>query len=425
MIRQLTNDFISSHLHGCYGCHACFNICPVQAIFMKQDAEGFLYPVINDAKCIHCGACARVCPMISRKSPINQISVAAYACMNINEQERLKSSSGGVFIEVAKYVIGHGGYVFGAAFDKDFHLIHKCAHDMAGCRAFMGSKYLQSRIGRTYQEAKTLLDAGKLVLFTGTPCQIHGLKLFLGKEYENLISLDCVCHGVPSPLVFAEYIKELKLKSDSRITSFSFRCKDNMASCMYAEKGRSINNGFCISGAIERYLPREKLVRRIRYSIERKIRSILPSGIKISNKKTIATWRKYHLRAVLDNGMILDTVYTKSLYMRGFLEDLYLRPSCYRCNNKGEYRFSDLTLADYWGVEYIDPDMDDDKGTSLIIVHTIKGENMVSTLSGSFKIKSVDIKNAMKYNPSFYKSAKVNPNRKEFFLNVRKHINTN
>lgn len=352
-MERLTNQYVKAHKTECCGCYACLNVCPTHAISMRADNEGFLYPFIDDEKCIHCGQCAKVCQMINLKANSEGSTKKVYACMNLNTEERLKSSSGGIFIQLARYVIEQGGCVFGAAFDDQMVVRHMKAHTLEECKKFMGSKYVQSAIGTTFAEAKRALDHGKMVLFTGTPCQIHGLKLFLKKDYENLIAVDIVCHGVPSPLVFETWKKEIENREKGKMWSIQFRNKS--------------------------------------YG-----------------------WQNYCLQWELDEKK-QQIPHSKSLYIKGFLEDLYLRESCYYCFNKEGKFFSDITLGDYWGVEQRDPDMYDDKGTSVALIHTIKGQQIFEKLTDTLCSKEVDMQYVIQHNSCISRPVRINPKRADFF----------
>ncbi len=190
----------------CYGCSACVQKCPKQCISLVEDGEGFLYPKVDTVGCIDCGLCEKVCPWINRpeKFPPKEV----LAVKNRNETERMASSSGGVFIALAREVIGRGGVVFGAVFDEKWEVKHACAETLEDVRPMMGSKYVQSRIGDSYCQAERFLKAGRKVLFTGSPCQVAGLHAYLRKDYTNLLSVDFLCHGVPSPGVWRQYLGE-------------------------------------------------------------------------------------------------------------------------------------------------------------------------------------------------------------------------
>ena len=191
---------------ACCGCAACVQICPKQCISLKEDKEGFLYPTVNRNLCIECGKCETVCPKLHSFEAHEPLKV--FAAQHFDESARAASSSGGIFTLLADAVINEGGVVFGARFDSDWSAIHDFTETHEGLQAFRGSKYLQSRIRNTYQQAEKFLKSGRQVLFTGTPCQIAGLKKYLRTDYDNLLAVDFVCHGVPSPLVWKKYLEE-------------------------------------------------------------------------------------------------------------------------------------------------------------------------------------------------------------------------
>ncbi len=358
-MERLTNQYMETHKSHCCGCHACYNACPVNAIQMEEDEEGFLYPHIDEKKCIQCGRCARVCRIIQQQKSKGSVK-AVYACMNRNLEERLASSSGGVFIRLADYVIAQGGHVFGAAFDKELHVHHEEASDINACRRFMGSKYVQSTIGHTFSGVKKDLDMGELVLFTGTPCQIQGLKLFLGKPYDNLFTVDVICHGVPSPMVFRQYCNDLSEDGSNKIVSVRFRDKS--------------------------------------------------SG-----------WKKFSVMYEFKDGDKKFVSHQESSYMRGFLSNLYMRPCCHTCINKGDNYFSDITLGDYWGANEKDPDMDDDQGTSVVLIRTETGRHLFEAVVDGFKNKPVSLNFVIQQNPSLERADPKHKNREKFFMMYRKH----
>ena len=336
---------------NCSGCHACYNICPKKCIIMQADEEGFLYPRVDEKDCIDCGLCEKVCPILNKKN--EHLIQQAYACINTNEKIRLSSSSGGIFTVIADYVIEQQGIVFGAAFDENFNVVHRYIDTKEEIALLRGSKYVESRIGNTYEEAKNFLDEGKLVLFTGTPCQISGLKNFLKRDYDKLLCIDIICHGVPSPIVWRKYIN-FKEKTNGKIENISFR-----------NKGES--------------------------------------------------WKLYSVLFQFKNNTKYKEKFTKNIYMKGFLQDLYLRPSCYNCNFKTKGRVSDFTLADFWGINKIYPDMDDDKGVSLVITHSEKADRIFYKLKREIIWEKVDIDKAIMFNPSMIKSVECNLKRNLFF----------
>jgi coenzyme F420-reducing hydrogenase beta subunit len=193
---------------------------------MKLNEEGFLYPIVDETRCVKCKKCEEICPAIVQGKERKPLKV--YAAKNPDDEIRIQSSSGGIFSLLAEYIINEGGVVFGARFNDKWEVVHDYAETKEGLEAFRGSKYVQSRINDTYKLTKDFLSAGKKVLFTGTPCQIAGLKAYLQKEYDNLLTVDLVCHGVPSPLVWKKYLDEIVLpftKNNANIVSIKFRDK--------------------------------------------------------------------------------------------------------------------------------------------------------------------------------------------------------
>lgn len=336
----------------CMGCHACSNICPQSCISMDTDSEGFWYPKVNYDKCIKCGLCVKVCPTINKITVEN--NPKAYGCMNKNETVRLESSSGGIFTLVAEQIIDCDGVVFGVGFDEDFEVVHSYIERKEELNKFRGSKYVQSKIGDTYEEVKDFLKQGREVLFTGTPCQISGLKSYLGKEYDNLFTMDNICHGVPSPKVWDKYISYREKEAGSPPRRIAFRLK---------------NEG----------------------------------------------WKLYSVSFLFNNDTEYRQTLRKDLYMRAFLKDVCLRPSCYECEFKSLHRQSDITLADFWGIQNILPEIDDDKGTSLIFVNSAVGQTMLDRIKNKIECKEVDIDKAVSYNSAAIKSVAYNPNREDFF----------
>ncbi|EOC99328.1 Coenzyme F420 hydrogenase/dehydrogenase, beta subunit C-terminal domain [Caldisalinibacter kiritimatiensis] len=339
----------------CVGCYACANICPVNCISMISDREGFWYPKIDYDKCIKCGKCIDVCPTINHKTVKNK--PVAYACINKDESIRLKSSSGGVFTLLAEQIIENGGVVFGAGFNENFEVVHSYVETKEELERFRGSKYVQSKIGETYKQVKNILELGRKVVFTGTPCQIAGLKTFLGKAYENLLCADIICHGVPSPEVWKKYIIYREEKAGSSTKRIAFRRKDE-------------------------------------------------------------GWKRYSVSFIFKNDTEYRQIFRQDSYMRAFLKDICLRPSCYDCQFKTIYRQSDITLADFWGIQNILPEMDDDKGTSLVFVNSIAGQAMFEKLKDKILFNEVDINEAVKYNSAAIKSVKYNPKRIDFFNEI-------
>ena len=333
----------------CCGCHACASICAKHCIMMQADEEGFLYPVVDKDACTDCGLCEKVCPVINQSEPRKPLKV--YAAKNKNEEIRRQSSSGGIFTLLAERVIAEGGVVFGARFDENWDVSHSWTDTIEGIAAFRGSKYVQSTIGDTYREAREFLKQGRKVLFSGTPCQIAGLKKYLRKEYDNLLTVDVVCHGVPSPLVWRTYLDETRKQ-------------------LRAQRGVGRNS---VSSSIDE----------------------LPVITGISFRDKTNGWKKYgfHLRyaaseaakntvstsAIKEEQELLQP-YSENIFMQGFLANLYLRPSCYDCAARSGKSGSDISIADFWGIQNILPEFDDDKGVGLILINTEIGADYYASV---------------------------------------------
>lgn len=337
----------------CSGCHACANVCPKKCINMVRDTEGFEYPVVDALSCVHCNLCNEICPIVDSQPA--STSATAYAAVNKNEGIRLASSSGGVFTLLAEQILSKGGVVFGAAFSKDFHSVHHIA--VESCEELSkirGSKYLQSRIGDTYREARDFLEQGRVVLFSGTPCQIAGLKAYLGKEYDGLFTQDIICHGVPSPMVWDKYLTAREMGTGSLAQAVSFRNKAN-------------------------------------------------------------GWKKFSVEIKFTDGTIYRETLADDLFMKGFLSNLFLRPSCYNCAFKGIERVADITLADFWGIQHVMPQIDDDKGTSLIVTHSPKGERLLYGLHDCAYLTQIVLESAIRYNTAAI-SSPICPSKRDRFL---------
>lgn len=339
----------------CTGCWGCVNICPKLCITMKTDKEGFDHPIVDESICVKCKKCVNACPVLHKEEIQN--SPVAYACFNKDEEIRKKSSSGGVFTLIATNVIADNGVVFGARFNNLFEVEHGYIESAEDIKVFRGSKYVQSKIGYTFTEVKKFLEDGRKVLFSGTPCQIGGLKSFLGKDYENLICIDIICHGVPSPFAWNKYKNEIS--NGRKITDVSFR------------------------------------------------------------DKTYG-WKDYSFRMDFEDGTSYFEKGSENKYIRGFIGDIYLRNSCYQCKFKTLHRQSDLTLADFWGIENINEDMDDGIGTSFIMVNSEKGNQILQRIKEQIEVQKADLEESIKYNMSAVRASYRNPRREYFFRNINR-----
>ncbi len=324
----------------CCGCGACANICPKGCIAMAADEEGFLYPQVDEAVCVQCGLCKSVCPVLQGTVEQDTDGPRAFAAYNKDEQIRAASSSGGVFTLLAQQVLSDGGVVFGAAMSADQRTVrHIMVDGMEGLAALRGSKYVQSQMGACYTQAKEALEAGKAVLFSGTPCQIEGLRGFLKKDDPKLLCVDLICHGAPSPKVWDAYVRHQEARAGSKVKRVFFR-----------DKRRG--------------------------------------------------WKYFSMALEFENGKVYSKDLEKDLFMEVFLKDLCLRPSCYGCAFKKLHRVSDLTLADFWGCRKVCPELNDDRGLSLVLAHSKKGEAALERAKAQMVVREVDRSAALSNNPS-------------------------
>lgn len=302
----------------CTGCGACFNKCPKEAITMEYNDEGFQFPIVND-RCIDCGLCVQVCPVlnmnvIDRKRSDNS---ECYAMMADNAL-RKESSSGGMFTLIARFILSNGGIVFGASFQNNYRNVgHVAIENEAELTTIRGSKYLQSDTGTTYQQVQAALQRGRWVLYSGCPCQIAGLRLFLAKDYDKLLLIDIVCHGVPSPGAYQKYLEEMS--GGRKITRVDFREK------AYWHWGTASSIFF-------------------------------------------------------SNGSIYRKDCYSDPFWKGFIGGVFTRHCCGRCPYANMKRIGDFTLGDFWGVKEIDPNLDDREGTSLVLVNTSKARSLLSKI---------------------------------------------
>lgn len=338
----------------CCGCWACENICPKQCITMKEDYEGFRYPEVDIKNCIECGLCEKVCPINKPKQ--DDAIPLSYVVQQKDSHILKTSTSGGFFSAISKYAISKKGVVFGAAFDNNMELHHQYSETLDGCVKFRGSKYVQSIIGNTFKEAKDFLDAGRLVVFSGTPCQIAGLYGFLReKRYPNLITVDLVCHGTPSPLLFRKYLAHHA--SIAKSTVIDYRSRDKFY-------------GYNFSTA----------------------------SIFFENKK-----KKYH------KGMEAD------MMLRLYFKNICSRPCCYKCHFKTIHRLSDFTIFDCWDAPSINHKFSD-KGATNVFIHTKEGENIFELIKEDFIWSKSDIEPVIKRDGVMIKSfVPMNPKRNDFF----------
>ena len=330
----MTEYLISGDKEKCCGCSACVQVCPVSAITFAPDDEGFLYPEINKSLCVKCGRCKQVCPYDS--AVCGSVPIKTYAMINQNSEELLNSSSGGAFIASANRIIKDGGFVCGCIFNEELKAIHILSSNSAAVKKMQGSKYVQSDLGGVYAEIKDKLENGKAVLFSGTPCQVDGLKKYLGKEYALLYTADLICHGVPSPRLWADFIESEKVVGKN-ITDIKFRDKKR--------------NGWCAQGSLT-------------YQNAKK-------------KKTI-TMSPFN-----------------SSYYNMYFSNCTSRPCCYSCRYSNTNRVGDVTIGDYWNIADILPKIDTSGGVSAVLVNTEKGDRLIEKIRDGAMLTETPLKAAV------------------------------
>lgn len=303
----------------CCGCAACAACCPVRAITMAPDSEGFAYPHVDQELCVDCGRCRDVCPVCQ---PGDGSSSSFFAARAKDENLRASGSSGGIFSLLSGYVLDRGGAVFGAAFQDSFRRVaHVCAQEQRQLERLKCTKYVQSDLGDSHAQVKALLDAGRWVLFCGTPCQTRSLQRYLGEDSPRLVTLDLVCYGVPSPGLWGDYVRYLESRHGGRLAGFAFRDK------------RNGDNGHTLS-----------------FTVEGKGETVRPLGA--------------------------------DPYCQAYFWNYSIRPACHACRFCTPRRTSDFTLGDFWGIERVEPELDDGLGNSLVILHTQKARDIWQALAG-------------------------------------------
>lgn len=341
---------------NCTACGSCINICPSRALFWKPDERGFCYPQADASKCTECGICQQVCPIGRKKELEFDFSPEVYAAYAKNETIRCNSSSGGIFSVLAESVLNDHGAVYGAAFDGDFKVVHIGIRSREELAKLRGSKYVQSFVPENiYVGIKKELQTGVPVLFSGTPCQIAGLKLFLQKEYPNLLLVDLICHGVPSPELFAEYLKYLE----------------------------------CRHGKISSYLFRDKH----------------------------KSWKLYNSK-ITANGKTVIRYMDQDLFHFFFLTQPVLRESCYHCAYADRGRISDITIGDFWGFQDKYRLRDDDRGLSCVICNSTKGRQFFQTLHHLLDFEKRTLEEAEQGNPVLVSPVRYDKSEQERFWNL-------
>lgn len=322
----------------CSGCSACNHICPSKAITMLEDERGFLYPTIEEEKCVDCGLCKKACNFNSFTENLPEERVICYAVRHKKEEEVKTSRSGAAFMALSDFVLDQSGIIFGAEFADPKTVIHMAEYTKDGVNKFKGSKYVQSDIGDCFTECADYLKNGRTVLFSGTPCQVHGLLSFLENKHiikDNLITVDIICHGVPSRKLWREYVAETERQHKVDIVSANFRNKE------------------------------------------------------------LFGWKDHKESFIFSDGTITTTTWTTSFY-----NHVMFRESCYACPYVTPHRNSDITIADYWGIENNAPEFDDDKGVNLILIHTDKGKQVFEAIKENLFYRKTELSTSMQPNLS-------------------------
>lgn len=342
---------------SCCGCGACVQACPVGCITFEADAEGFEYPQVALEQCTDCGRCERVCPMLHPSEALAPRS--AQGVIHADTAVRLGSSSGGVFHALATAVLQDGGIVVGALFDEHHTLCQQAIDDIRQLPQLCGSKYIQSSNRDAFQQVRQALRQQRRVLFVGTPCQVAGLRRFLGQDNALLLTADFFCHGVPSPLLWQRFLEEV-------LASHRLRHED-ISHISFRHKGKG--------------------------------------------------WREYRMMLTLKDGREISIPRSKNAYQRAFDENLSLRPSCHDCPARGGRSHSDLTLADFWDIAQVRPKVDDNKGVSLVLCHTAKGEEALQR--PCLQRFDTDLEAALRHNPAYQATHTVpHPQRAHFFAQL-------
>ena len=343
----------------CTGCTSCKSSCPVSAIKMRKNSEGFLFPVVDENICINCGICEKKCPILAEKI-INYDEPIVYAAWNVDEQIRIESTSGGVFTALAKAFIEHGGSVVGATYDENFTIYHVIIKTISEIQRLRQSKYAQSNLKDVFGKIKKLLDQQKKVLFCGTPCQAVGLQYYLGKTYNNLYCCDFICRGVVSPEVYHKFLYDMGMKS--------FKLK------------------------------------------------------KVHFKNKDYGWNNFSTKLLFENGLVYQKNRDEDFYMRGYLKhNLYLRPCCYQCMFKTIPRSSDISLGDFWGIGNYKKELDNNRGTSVVLVNSQKGKKLFEWAKKDLYTECRNLAEVLNGNTCLLNSAQEGEFRKYFFENIKKY----
>ncbi len=343
----------------CTGCHACYNACLGNCIHMERDEEGFLYPIVDSTNCTNCDLCVRVCPMVKKsKETMNVEEPKVYAAWSLNDEIRINSTSGGVFSELALHILKNGGYICGVRYGRNHHIEHCIINTIGGLETIRQSKYAQSDKGYIYREIKQLLLCGQKVLFCGTPCECAGLRNYLQKDYDNLIIVDFICRGANSPRVYERFLEYLENKYESKC-------------------------------------------------------------VKVWFKNKTYGWNRFSTKIEFANGDCYLEDRDHDPYILGYIKcNLYMRPSCAKCRFRMVQRFSDITLADFWGIRLSDPSLDTEKGTSMVLINSSKGADLFGNIEPNIFHEEKSLKDVLIGNPCLLSSPRMNKKKGYFFKNL-------
>ena len=349
---------VSLEKSKCIGCGACSQVCPKNCIQMVEDNEGFMYPKVNEEQCIGCDLCQKACPIINPSKVTNTIR-KAYAVVNRENEIRKCSSSGGVFAAIGAWLLRKNGLVYGAKYSSPSLVEHSHATCITELYELLGSKYTQSHAWKTFGEIKNNLINSKDVLFVGTPCQVAALHKYLGKSYLNLITVEIVCHGVPSRKLLARYIDWHEKHNNSNVSCVNFRNKKN-------------------------------------------------------------GWMNYGVEITYENGHSYIKSHFKDPFMRMFLNEYFLRPACYECRFKGIDRAADITISDFWNVKEYAPEMNDDGGVSLVYVNSDAGVKIFEAIQSELVVKEINISPLLYKDSALCVKARRPVDRQHVFDNMDK-----
>lgn len=328
----------------CTGCGACHGHCPTKAIEMKEDYEGFRQPTIDMDKCINCDMCSKICPVNNDFPNTNETRPEMQATWSKDSDVVESSATGGLFYELAKQVVEEGGVAVGAIYDEDLQVTHEFAETLEDLTKLQGSKYVQSKVYHTFPIIRKMLKEGRTVLFSGTPCQVGGLNAYLKyKKYDNLYTADLICHGIPGAKIYRKYLEELRNAAESEIESINFRDKSN-------------------------------------------------------------GWNMFSVKVLFENDLQYLQTARDDNFMKIFLSDIALRRSCYDCKFSSIPRAADITLGDYWGIGYRRPHLDNNRGTSQVLVNSDQGRKLLDKIKDRVYVEVTGFEEGLNANPVLVRS---------------------